>query len=93
MVVARVNYCFLGDFGMGHVINKRPAYAAAASGVDESVLRAGIKGIFAVIKLRVEHYVALLALALEVGQALPVNKVLGACYAACGCGGGKVAGA
>ena len=79
------------DLGIAYVVDKGPAYAAAAAGVDEAVLRAGVEGILAVDKLRVQHHVALLRLALEVGQTLPVLEVLGACYAASGCGGRQVA--
>ena len=62
---------FFLHFGVGDVVNQRPADASAASGVDESVLRAGIEGVFAVDKFGVEHHVALLALRFQVGQAFP----------------------
>ena len=60
VVVARVYNNLMVDNSVGYVVDKRPAYAAAAAGVDKAVLRASVKGILAVDKLGVQHHVALL---------------------------------
>src|SRR5574344_1151598 len=74
---------------MCHAVSIARADAAAASRVDEAVLRARIEKIFSVHKLRVEHHIALLvALGDEVRQPLPLDEVLCAYDAACcRCGG------
>ena len=75
---------------MGDVIHQCPADAAAAACVDEAVLGTGIEGILAADKLGVKHHVALLALALEVGQAFPGLEVTGAGNAGCRRGSAQV---
>ncbi len=93
VVVTRVYDGFVFDNGVSHFIDKRPANAAAAAGVYEAVLRAGVQRVLAVVKLGVKHHVALLALADKVRQALPVHQVFSARNAACGSCRRKVAGA
>lgn len=70
----------------GDVVDERPADAAAVAGVDEAVLRTGVERVFAVDELRVEHHVALLSGAFQVGEAFPVFEVLRAGDA---CGGDR----
>ena len=78
MVVPGVDDLLLRHDRMLHRIHQRPADAAAVTGVgvDETVLRTRIKGIFAIHKLRMKHHVPLLALGLQVREALPVHQVL-----------------
>ena len=45
---------------LADVFYQPPADSPPLSGIDESVLRAGIKGIFPLHKLRVQNYVSLL---------------------------------
>ena len=91
VIVARVDDFFINDFGMGDIIHQCPADAAAAACVDEAVLGTGIEGILAADKLGVKHHVALLALALEVGQAFPGLEVTGAGNAGSSRGSAQVA--
>ena len=93
VVVTAVNDGLFGYFGIGDVVDERPADAAAATGVDEAVLRAGVEGVFAVDKFRVEHYVALLRLAFQIREAFPVDEVAGAGDAAGCCGCREITGA
>ena len=92
VIVAAVYYGLLLYLGMGYVVDKSPPDATARAGVDEAILGTGVEGILSIDKLRVEHYVALLTLCLEVGQTLPVDEVLGAGYGCRRRGGRKVAG-
>ena len=62
---------------MSDVVDERPSDAATRAGVDEPVLRTRVKRILTIDELRVEHHIALLTARLEVGQPLPVDKVLG----------------
>ena len=91
VIVARVDDFLINDFGMGDIIHQCPADAAAAACVDEAVLGTGIEGILAADKLGVKHHVALLALALEVGQAFPGLQVTGAGNAGSSRGSAQVA--
>ena len=74
------------DLSVRDVVDQRPADAAALARVDKRVLRARVESVMAIDELGVQHHVALLALAFEVGQALPCHQVLGAGDAA---GGGR----
>ena len=77
MIITLVDDAFVLHFGMGDVIDQRPSDSSAATGINESVLRTGIKRILAVYKFRMQHHIALLALALQIGQTLPRLEVLG----------------
>ena len=72
VIVAPVDNLLFLHLGMGYVVHQRPADTTTAAGINKAILRTGIEGIFAIYKLRVQHYVALLALGLQVGQAFPV---------------------
>ena len=60
MVATLADDFFFLDFGVGDVVNQGPADSSAASGIDKSVLRAGVEGIFSVDELRMQADVALL---------------------------------
>ena len=81
VVVALVDDGFLFHLRMCHVVYQGPAYAAAASGINKSILRTGIKGIFAIYKFGMKHHITLLALSLQVGQTLPSLQITGTCNA------------
>ena len=92
MIVTGIDDLFVLDDRIFHAVHERPAYAAAVSGIDESVLGAGIESVFPVDELGVQHDIALLAGGDDVGETFPGAQVLCARYA-CGCDGGrKVAG-
>ena len=91
VVVAGVDDGFFLHFGMGDVVYQGPSDASAAACLDEVVLRTGVEGVFAVDKLGMEDDVALLAAALEVGEAVPGLEVLGTGNAGSGGGAGEVA--
>ncbi len=87
VVAAGVDYLLVAYDGILHVVDQRPAYAAAAARVDEAVGRPRVERIFAIHELGVQHYVALLARRAYVGQTLPCFQVAGAHYASRGrCG-------
>ncbi len=72
MIITLVDNLLFLHLSMGYVVHQRPADTTTAAGINKAILRTGIEGIFAIYKLRVQHYVALLALGLQVGQAFPV---------------------
>ena len=76
---------------MRDVVNQCPADSSSASGIDESVLRTGVEGVFAVYKFGMKHDVTLLALRFQVGQAFPCLQVFGAGDACSGCSRREVA--
>ena len=90
VIVAEVDDFLLLDYCAVHGIYQSPANAAAASRVNESVLRTCVEGIFAVHKLRVQDNVPLLAAGLDIRKPFPVHKVLGTGNACRCCCGGKV---
>ena len=83
MIVAGVDDLLVAYDCAFHGIHQGPAYSAAASGIDESVLRARVESIFAVHELGVKHHVALLAACLDVRQTLPGAEVPGAGHPGC----------
>ena len=88
VVMAEVYDLLLLDHCAVHGIYQSPANAAAASCINESVLRTCVEGIFAVHKLRVQDNVPLLAAGLDIRKPLPVHKVLGTGNSGrCSCGG------
>ena len=78
VVVAGVDDFFVLHLSMGDVVDQCPADAATAARIDETILRTGVEGVFAIDELRVQHNVALLRLRLQVGQTIPGLQVLGA---------------
>ena len=76
----------LVDDSMCDIIAESEADSSAASGLNETIHRTGVEGIFSVYELWVQHYIPLLALGDEVGQAFPVFKVPAA-YDSCCCNG------
>ena len=60
MVVTMVDYLLILDDHMLHAVHKCPANATSVTGVDESVLRTCVEGIFTVHKLRMKDYITLL---------------------------------
>ena len=60
MIVTMVDDLFLGYDHMLHALDKGPADASAASGIDETVLRTCVEGIFPVHELRMKHDITLL---------------------------------
>ena len=60
VVTAFADYFLLLHFCVADVIYQGPAYSSAASGVDESVLRAGVEGVFAIDEFRMKADIALL---------------------------------
>ena len=90
VVVAEVNNLFFLHFGAGHVVHQCPTDTTTTAGIDETVLRTSVEGILAIHKFRVEHYVPLLALGLQVRQTFPSNQILGAGDGCCSGGRGKV---
>ena len=92
VIVAGVDNLLFFHLSMGDVVNECPADATAATGIDEAVLRACIKGILAVNKFGMKHHVTLLTLGLQVGQAFPVNQIFRACDGSRGRSSTKIAG-
>ena len=90
VVTAFADYLLLLHFRVADVVYEGPAYSSAAAGVDESVLRTGVEGIFPVYEFRMQADVALLRAGFQVRQSFPVHEVPGAGDAAAGRGGGKV---
>ena len=78
VVVAGVDDFFVLHLSMGDVVDQCPTDAATAARIDETILRTGVEGVFAIDELRVQHNVALLRLRLQVGQTIPSLQVLGA---------------
>ena len=92
MVVAGVDDLFLFHLRVRDVVDEGPSDAAPRAGVDETILRAGVEGVFPVHELGVQHDVALLRGGFQVGQTLPADKIAGAGDAAGGDGRGQGAG-
>ena len=46
MIIAVIYNLFLFHFCMGHIVHQSPTNTATASGINKSILRTGIKGIF-----------------------------------------------
>ena len=80
MVVTVIDDLFFCNDYLFHAVDKRPAYASAAACIDETVLRAGIEGIFSIYEFRMENDIPLLRGRLHVRKALPVHKVFCACH-------------
>ena len=89
--MAQVDDLLLPDHGAVHRVHQGPADAAAVTGVDEAVLRAGIQGIFPVNEFRMQHDIALLTAADDVRQAVPVDEILRTDHAGAGHGRREVA--
>ena len=90
VVEAVVDDLLLSDDHLLHAVHEGPADSSAVSGIDESVLRACVEGIFAVHELRMQHHVTLLRRGLHVRKTFPVHKVLGAGNSGSGHCGRKV---
>ena len=80
MVMTMVDYLLICNHYLFHAVHKRPANAAAVTGVNESVLRTCVEGIFAVHELRMQDDITLLRGRLHVRKTLPVHQVLGASH-------------
>ena len=78
------------DDGVFHAVHQGPADTAAVAGIDETVLRAGVQGIFSVHEFGMKHYIALLGRRTDVRQALPVHQVPGTGHTGCRRSGRKV---
>ena len=78
VIVAGVDDLFFFHLSVGDVVDQCPADAATAARIDETILRTGVEGVFAIDELRVQYDVALLRLRLQVGQTIPGLQVLGA---------------
>ena len=92
VVMTQIDDFLFFHLSMGDIINKCPTDAASRTGIDETVLRPGVKRILAIDKFGVQHHVALLTLGLQVGQSLPVDQVLGTGNGRGGRGGTQIAG-
>ncbi len=79
VIVAGIDNLLLLHLRMGDIVYQGPANAATRTGIDKSILRTGVEGILAIDELRMQHYVALLRLRLQIGQTLPSLQVLGTC--------------
>ena len=77
MVMARIDNPLFRNHRIGHIIYQCPSDTATATSINKAILRTGVKRIFAIYELRMEHYVALLRTALQVRQTIPVNQVFG----------------
>ena len=80
VIHAIVDDQFVIDDRRVHGIRQSPSDSAARTRLDESVLRAGVEGVFPVVEFRVENNIPLLGgFCLEIGQALPRPQILRAC--------------
>ena len=66
MVITGIYYFFFFYFRMSNVVNQRPADPTTTSGVNKAILWSGVKSIFPIYKFRVEYYITLLTLCLQI---------------------------
>ena len=66
MIIAPVDNRFLSYLRMSHIVHQCPADSPSASGIDESVLRTGVKCIFPIDEFGMKHDIALLASGLQI---------------------------
>ena len=58
VIVTAVDNLFFLDFGICNIINQSPAYSTATSGINKSILRTSVEGIFAIHKFRMKHNIS-----------------------------------
>ena len=90
MVAPAAQDLLIADDGALHAVHQRPAYSGAVSGIDETVLGTGVKGIFPIHELRMKHYVTLLVGRDDIRKPLPIDKVLRSGDSGAGNSGGEV---
>ncbi len=77
MIIAFIYNDFFFHLGMRHIFYQCPTDTATTSGINKSILRTGIKCIFPLNELRMQHNITLLALCFQIRKAFPVLQVLG----------------
>ena len=77
VIVALVDNLFFFYFCMRYIVYQCPTNTSTASGIDETVLRTGIKSVFTIYKFRMKYYIALLAFGFQIRQALPSLQIFG----------------
>ena len=75
--MAQVDYLFFLHHGVFHAVHESPSDSSSASGIDETVLRAGVQCVFAIHEFGMQNHVALLARRDQVGQAFPIDQIVG----------------